>query len=120
MGAKPAQQVTDDYGVRYMYATESPEILYFDRGKAQLINGEATIYFDPIYLQCIEPDTDLTPWLFKTEVYGLGESIRVIEWGDYFKVKEENSGTSNRKFGWWHEATRKNYAGIRLMEVELE
>ncbi|MCK9326739.1 MAG: phage tail protein [Bacteroidales bacterium] len=117
-GSKPAQQVTENFGLRYMYATESPEVIYYDRGRSQLKNGECTVYFDSIYLECLEPDTDATPWLIRTEVYGQGEDVRVIEWGDnYFKVKEENNGTSNRKFGWWHDAVRKGYAGIRLMEV---
>ena len=109
---------TKNYGTRLLNAVEAPEFKYYDSGRATLINGEAIVYLDPIYLEVIEPDTDLTPWLFKTEVYGEGEDIRVIEWGDdYFKVKECNGGTSNRKFGWWFEATRINYAGIRLMEV---
>jgi len=117
-GTKSAVVPTLNYGIVKLYGVEAPEVLFSDRGRAQLINGEATVKLDPAYLECIEPDTDLTPWLFRTEVYGLGESIRVVEWGDnYFKVKEENGGTSNRKFGWWHEAVRKGYAGIRLMEV---
>ena len=114
---KSAIEPTEHYGIRYLYCVEAPELLYVDRGRAQLKNGECTVYLDPIFLECIEPDTDLTPWLFKTEVYGLGESIRVIEWGEnHFKVKEENDGKSNRLFGWWFEATRKNYAGMRLQE----
>ena len=117
-GSKPAIIPTANYGRVRQYASESPEIILFDRGRAQLENGKATIYIDPIHLECIEPDTDLTPWTFKTEVYGEGEDIRVIEWGEnYFKVKESNGGESNRSFGWWFYATRKNYAGIRLMEV---
>lgn len=112
---------TKDYGIRLLNALEGPELKYVDMGRAQLENGEATVYLDPILLQCIEPDTDLTPWLFKTEVYGEGEDIRVIEWGEnYFKVKECNGGTSNRKFGWWFYATRINYAGIRLQEYVAE
>jgi hypothetical protein len=108
---------TKDYGVRLLNALESPELKYVDMGRAQLENGVTTVYLDPILLQCIEPDTDSTPWLFKTEVYGEGEDIRVIEWGkNYFKVKECNGGTSNRKFGWWLYATRINYGGIRLQE----
>ena len=109
---------TQNYGTRLLNAVEAPELKYYDSGRATLVDGEATVYFDPIYLEVIEPDTELTPWLFKTEVYGLGEDIRVVEWGEnYFKVRECNGGTSNRKFGWWFEATRINYAGIRLMEV---
>jgi hypothetical protein len=108
---------TKDYGIRLLNALESPELKYIDMGRAYLVDGEATVYLDPILLQCIEPDTELTPWLFKTEVYGEGEDIRVIEWGkNYFKVKECNGGTSNRKFGWWFYATRINYGGIRLQE----
>ena len=117
-GSKPAIIPTANYGRIRQYATESPEIVLFDRGRARLENGKATVYIDPIHLECIEPDTDLTPWTFKTEVYGEGEDIRVIEWGEnYFKVKESNGSESNRIFGWWFYATRKNYAGIRLMEV---
>jgi phage minor structural protein len=117
-GSKPAIIPTANYGRIRQYATESPEIILFDRGRARLENGKATVYIDTIHLECIEPDTDLTPWTFKTEVYGEGEDIRVIEWGEnYFKVKESNGGESNRSFGWWFYATRKNYAGIRLMEV---
>jgi len=111
---------TKDYGTRLLNAVEAPEFKYVDMGRTRLEGGEATVYIDPILLQCIEPDTDLTPWLFKTEVYGKGEDIRVIEWGEnYFKVKESNGGESNRSFGWWFYATRINYAGIRLMEWRL-
>ena len=117
-GGYSALEPTLNYGKRLLYANESPGLLYCDQGRARLKDGECIVYLDPIFLECIEPDTDLTPWLFKTEVYGLGESVRVIEWGNnYFRVKEENGGTSDRLFGWWFEATRKNYAGIRLLEV---
>jgi hypothetical protein len=117
-GNKPAVIPTINYGRVRQYAVESPEIILFDRGRGRLEDGKATVFIDPIHLECIEPDTDLTPWTFKTEVYGEGEDIRVIEWGEnYFKVKESNGSESNRIFGWWFYATRKNYAGIRLMEV---
>lgn len=116
-GAKPAQQVTDNYGLRYMYATEAPELVYYDRGQGQLVNGECTIYLDPIYLECIELDTKLTPWQIWVQCYGEND-VCVSEVGaNYFKIKERNGGTSNNKVVWKHEAIRKNYAGIRLMEV---
>jgi hypothetical protein len=116
-GSKPAQQVTENYGLRYLYAIESPEILYFDRYVGRLENGEAVIKLDPIFLECIEPDTELTPWSFRTEGYGEND-IYVAEWGkDWVRVKERNGGTSNNKFVLWIEAVRRNYAGIRLMEV---
>jgi hypothetical protein len=116
-GSKPAQQVTENYGLRYLYATEAPEIIYYDRGVVNLINGEATVYLDPIYLECIETDTDLTPWQIWVQCYGEND-VYVSEVGsNYFKVKERNGGISNNKVVWKHEAIRKGYAGIRLMEV---
>lgn len=116
-GGKPAQQVTENYGLRYMYATESPELVYYDRGAINLVIGEATVHLDPIYLECIEPDTKLTPWQIWVQAYGEND-VYVSEVGtDYFKVKERNGGTSNGKVVWKHEAIRAGYAGIRLMEV---
>lgn len=116
-GSKPAQQVTENYGLRYMYATEAPELVYYDRGAVNLINGEATVRLDPIYLECIEPDTELTPWQIWCQCYGEND-VYISEIGsDYFKIKERNGGTSANKVVWKHEAIRNGYAGIRLMEV---
>ncbi len=116
-GSKPAQQVTENYGLRYLYATEAPEVIYYDRGVVHLENGEVTIYLDPIFLECIEPDTELTPWQIWVECYGEND-VKVAEIGaNYFKVKERNGGTSNNKVIWRLEAVRNGYAGIRLMEV---
>ncbi len=116
-GSKPAQQATENYGLRYMYATEAPELVYYDRGVVNLINGETTVKLDPIYLECIEPDSDFTPWQIWVQACGEND-VYVSEVGaNYFKVKEKNNGTSNSKVVWKHEAIRKGYAGIRLMEV---
>jgi len=116
-GPKTAVECTDNYGKRYVYAEEAAELLYHDRGRAQLINGEVTVQLDPIFLEVIEPDTPQTPWTFWTESYGEND-VCVYEWGaDYFKVRERNGGTNNGKFAWRFEANRKGYAGIRLMEV---
>jgi hypothetical protein len=118
-GSKPAQQVTENYGLRYLYATEAPEIIYYDRGVINLTDGEATVYLDPIYLECIEPDTELTPWQIWVQCYGEND-VYVSEIGtDYFKVKERNDGKSNNRVVWKHEAIRNGYAGIRLMEVTI-
>ena len=116
-GQKNCIQVTENFGLRTLSAVESPDVLYYDRGVVNLQNGEATIYIDPIFLECIEPDTELTPWQIWVQCYGEND-VYVSEVGaDYFKVKERNGGTSNNKVIWRFEAIRKNYAGIRLMEV---
>ena len=109
--------MTENYGLRYLYATEAPEIIYYDRGVINLTDGEATVYLDPIYLECIEPHTELTPWQIWVQCYGEND-VYVSEIGvDYFVVKERNGGTSNNRVVWKHEAIRNGYAGIRLMEV---
>lgn len=108
---------TLNYGSRLLYIVETPELLYYDRGVTYLTNGEAVVKLDPIFLECIEPDTELTPWQVWVECYG-DNSVYIADVGeDYFVVKERNGGASNNKVIWRLEATRKNYAGIRLMEV---
>ncbi len=108
---------TENYGIRLLNAVESSELLYYDRGFTFLKNGEISVVFDPIFLECIEPDTEATPWQVWVECYG-ENGVYVSEIGeDHFKVKERNGGTSNNKIIWRFEATRKNYAGIRLMEL---
>ena len=116
-GGYSALEPTLNYGTRLLYAAETPELLYYDRGVINLANGEATVTLDPIFLECIEPNTELTPWQIWVECYG-ENGVYVCEVGtDYFKVKERNGGTSNNRVIWRMEATRINYAGIRLMEV---
>jgi hypothetical protein len=116
-GQKPAVIVTKNYGLRYTYATEAPELIIWDRGQTHLYNGEATVYLDPIYLETIEPDTESTPWQIWVDCYGEND-VYVSEVGsNYFKIKERNGGISNNKVIWKHEAIRTGYANIRLMEV---
>ncbi|MFA7078267.1 MAG: phage tail protein [Syntrophomonas sp.] len=111
-------EFTKNYGARLLNAVESPELLYYDKGTVDLINGEAIVHLDPIFLECIEPDTESTPWDVWVQSYGEND-VRVIEVGpDYFKIRERNNGNSNSKVKWKFEATRKNYAGIRLQEYQ--
>lgn len=117
--SKNCAEPTENYGIRLLNAVEAPELKYYDSGVIYLQNGEATVHLDPIFLECIEPDTELTPWQIWVECYG-ENGVYVSEVGaDYFKVKERNGGTSNNKVIWRFEAIRKNYAGIRLREVTI-
>ena len=116
-GTYSALEPTLNYGNRLLYAAECPELKYYDSGVINLQNGEATVHLDQIFLECIEPDTELTPWQIWVQCYGEND-VYVAEVGtDYFVIKERNGGTSNNKVIWRFEAIRKNYAGIRLMEV---
>jgi hypothetical protein len=116
--SKRAVHPTKNYGIRVFTAVEAPEVLFYDRGRRQLENGECTVYLDPIFLETIEPDSDDTPWDIDVNVRG-SVDVDVIEvGGDYFKVKERN-GVSNNSFTWRLEAVRKGYKGIRMPEGVL-
>ena len=116
-GSKNCAEPTENYGIRLLNAVEAPELKYYDSGVIYLQNGEATVHLDPIFLECIEPDTELAPWQIWVQCYGEND-VYVAEVGtDYFVIKERDGGTSNNKVIWRFEAIRKNYAGIRLMEV---
>lgn len=111
---KNALQETEHYGKRYLYVRESPESKYQDEGIAELVNGYCRVQLDPIFLECIEPNTDNTPWIIHLTPYGDVEP-KVIEIGaDYFVVADKNGG--NGKFFWSLSATTKGNAGRRLEE----
>lgn len=116
-GTKYNIEQTENYGKRSLSVVESPEQLYTDAKKAQLVNGECKIVIDPIFLECIEPNTDDTPWLIHLTPYA-DAGLYVAEIGaDYFVVRERNGGTSNAVFVWSMLATRINHAFERLLEV---
>ncbi|WP_434642783.1 hypothetical protein PQ692_00420 [Thermoanaerobacterium thermosaccharolyticum] len=118
-GTKDAVQETENYGYRSLTARESPEAKYVDEGKACLVNGECRIELDPIFLECIEPNTSETPWLFHlTPLAPL--NLYVAEIGEtYFVVKDVNNALEG-EFCWAVSGTRKGYAGRRFIEHKLE
>ncbi|MBW2672571.1 MAG: hypothetical protein JRD89_04030 [Deltaproteobacteria bacterium] len=116
-GTKNCAQKTENFGVRLLSVRESPEVRFIDEGKAQLVNGECVVELDPIFLECIEPNSDLTPWLIHITPYA-DVGLYVAEIGDsWFMVKERNVGTSNTVFVWLLSAVRKGYSGLRIPEV---
>jgi hypothetical protein len=52
-GTKSAIVETEDYGWRHLYAQESPGNWFEDFGAAQLLNGQATVSFEPIFAQTV-------------------------------------------------------------------
>lgn len=116
---KSARQVTQSYGERYLYCRESPDVRYIIEGKAQLINGECRIDLDPIFLECIEPNSDTTPWLVHlTPMANI--SIYVAEIGINYIVVRESTLTSNDTIFWSLSCVRKGYAGTWLEQVSLD
>jgi len=57
-GAKNAVVETTDYGTRKLYAVESPEVWFEDFGTASLVDGEATVAFDPIFAETVNLEVD--------------------------------------------------------------
>ncbi|HOQ38775.1 MAG TPA: hypothetical protein PLR73_13935, partial [Acetivibrio sp.] len=118
-GSKNNMEITENYGNRVLAARESPENRYIDEGIGNLVDGTCVIQIDPIFLECIEPNTDSTPWLIHVTPYA-DIDLYVAEIGpDYFVVKERNGGTSNSSFAWSLSAIRQFYANIRLPEVNF-
>lgn len=115
--SKSAKQSTESYGDRFLYARESPDVRYVQEGNAHLINGEARINLDPIFLECIEPNSELTPWVPSLTP---GEPIQGLYVGQIdsagFVVKEPTA-TSSALFFWGLSAVRKGYAGTWLKEA---
>jgi len=83
---------------------ESPDVRFYDEGRARLNNGIANISLDPIFIETVEPDYEiyLTP-------KGKTQGIYVAEQAkEYFIVKSFNP-TSNIQFSWLISALRKGY-----------
>lgn len=57
-GTKSAVLQTESYGQRAVYALESPEVWLEDFGTASLVDGEATVAFDPIFAETVNLEMD--------------------------------------------------------------
>jgi hypothetical protein len=57
-GTKPATVKTADYGWRQLYSMESPEVWFEDLGTTSLVDGEATVAFDPIFAETVNLEED--------------------------------------------------------------
>jgi len=101
--------VNTTYGIRKLYAMESPDIRFYDEGRAKLNNGIANISLDPIFIETVEPEYQvyLTPEA-KTQGIYVEEKAR-----EYFVVKSFNP-SSNVPFSWLISAVRKGYKDVRL------
>ncbi|MCZ7568568.1 MAG: hypothetical protein M5U01_08255 [Ardenticatenaceae bacterium] len=57
-GSKSAVVETANHGSRLLYAVESPEVWFEDFGAAALVAGEATVAFDPVFGETVNPKED--------------------------------------------------------------
>jgi len=101
--------VNTSYGMRKLYAIESPDVSFYDRGTSQLSSGMANISLDPIFIETVEPDYQvyLTPEANTAGIY-VAEKAK-----EYFIVKGRNP-SSSIPFSWLITALRKGYRDTRL------
>jgi hypothetical protein len=57
-GTKSAVLQTESYGRRAVYTIESPEVWLQDLGSASLVDGAATVAFEPVFAEMINPEVD--------------------------------------------------------------
>jgi hypothetical protein len=113
-GAKSASVPTTQ-GNQLVYCTESPEMWFEDMGFNKLINGEAHIILDELFLETIYIDATHKPHIF---IQDLGDTKGLIVTMDSdnkgFTVKEKKGGISNSDFSYRILAKRRFYQDQRF------
>jgi hypothetical protein len=99
------------------YSEESTEHWFSDFGSAQLSNGEAKIFLDPIFKEAI---SEKNPYIVLLSLTSDSNGLYVAEKNkDYFVVKELNQGKSNATFDYKIIGKRRGYEDIRLEKIEI-
>ena len=118
-GYKSATVETQSYGQRNLYADESAEIYFFDRGSGQLSHGSCVINLDPMFLETVTIDTSY-PMLVQITLTADCKGVFVPEKTDSsFTVMELQGGTSNATFDWEVAAKRKGYEDTRMEKITI-
>lgn len=102
-----AQLVTKDDGSRIAtYVPSSATADVYARGKVQMINGEARVYFDDNYLQSVTNTQDL---VITASPKGNSNGVYITNvTNNGFTIKENGNGTSNVEVSWISIGTRKD------------
>jgi len=128
-GTKSAVVATASHGECKLYADESAEVYFFDRGGGQLVNGVAVIALDPVWLETVTIDAG-HPMRVQVTLTGDCNGVYVAEktaagpstgsGQASFTVRELRGGVSNATFDWEVAAKRKGYEDVRLETVVTE
>lgn len=111
-GTKSASVATSK-GNQHLYVIESPEIWFEEIGGGQLVNGEARIELDPLFLETIFID-ERHPMHVFIQLEGEANDVYVIKDKTGFTVKEKNGGRSNVPFSYRVVAKRRGYQDHRF------
>lgn len=109
-GSKSAV-VDTPFGLRKLYAVESPEVIFADEGLGTLTNGEGRVDLDPIFLSAIEGD-----YMIQITPYGDASLYVSRVANNHFEVRARD-GDPNVTFAWRLSAHRKGFAGTRMEEM---
>lgn len=115
-GTKSAIVQTQAYGRRKLYCMESPEIWFEDFGTAQLVNGQATVTIEPLFLQTI--NTGVPYHVFVTPLGDCNSLYVTNKAATTFEVRELGGGTANIEFDYRIAAKRLGFEDLRLEPPE--
>ena len=114
-GSKSAVVALPDNRWVRLYAVESPDNWFEDFGSADLMNGTATVNFDPIFAQTVNTDVEYHVFpVPKGDCKGL---YIASETAKGFVVRELGGGRSNITFDYRIVAKRNGYENVRLEDV---
>lgn len=100
-------------GNQLLYVMESPEVWFEDIGGGTLVNGEATIQIDPLFLETVVIDAQHKMRVF-IQMEGESEEVFVTPGTTSFRVKERNNGSSNAAFSYRVMAKRVHFQDHRF------
>ncbi|MEO0099960.1 MAG: hypothetical protein ABIL04_03085 [candidate division WOR-3 bacterium] len=100
-------------GPTALYCLETPEVWFEDIGRGELINGEAYIQLDPLFLETVTIDEE-NPMEVFVQLYGNCQGVYVERGERGFRVVELNNGRSNAPFAYRVLAKRKGFENLRM------
>lgn len=111
-GTKTASVGTSK-GNQLLYVTESPEVWFEDVGTGRLVNGEARIALDPLFLETVVIDAEHPMHAF-VQLEGDCKGVFVETGTTGFRVKELQNGTSDAPFSYRIMAKRVHFQDHRF------
>ena len=113
-GTKNSIFKASDGTTRLLYCPESPEVWYEDIGSGQLINGTATIYLDPLFLEAVTINEKHPMHVFIQLEGKCPNGVYVIKEYDKFIVVQQEGNDCNVPFSYRVLAKRKGNENERF------
>ncbi|MCX7769189.1 MAG: hypothetical protein N2110_09255 [Flavobacteriales bacterium] len=111
-GTKSASVGTSK-GNQLLYCLESPEVWFEDFGQGRLVQGQAYVSLDPLFLETVFID-EAHPMIVTVTPLGDCKGLFVEPGTSGFWVRELQGGTSNIAFSWRVSCKRRHYQDHRF------